>query len=80
MIRTQISLDEDQYAEVRRRARAHGLSMAGYIRRALDSALADDDRAARVERALSVVGMFEGTGEPVSRDHDRYLDEAYADH
>ena len=80
MIRTQISLDEDQYAEVQRRARQHGLSMAGYVRRALESALADEERAARIENALGVIGMFRGTGENVSEDHDRYLDEVYGDH
>jgi len=35
MIRTQISLDEQEYALVKREARALGISVAEYVRRAI---------------------------------------------
>lgn len=39
MIRTQISLDREEYAVVKREARAAGVSVAEYVRRAIRDAL-----------------------------------------
>lgn len=82
MIRTQISFDEKQYAELLARARERGVSMAAFVRDAVDDKLraegAERDRIKR--RALTVIGIAHGgRGEKVSEDHDRYLDEAYGD-
>lgn len=40
MIRTQISLDEDEYREAKAEARRQGISLAEFLRRALAAALA----------------------------------------
>lgn len=81
MIRTQISFDEDQFELLQARARDAGVSMAAFVRDAVDDKLREDaaDRERITRRALSVVGKYRGTGEPVGRDHDRYLDEAFGD-
>ena len=39
MIRTQISLDRDEYAIVKREAKSAGISMAAYVRRAIRESL-----------------------------------------
>ncbi len=82
MIRTQISFDADQFEDLQRGARDAGVSMAAYVRQAVDAKLA----AHRGERdrlnalALSAVGRLRGgLGERVGADHDRYLDEAYGE-
>ena len=39
MIRTQISLDEDEYALAKKEARASGISLAEFVRRSIRQAL-----------------------------------------
>lgn len=82
MERTQISLTSEQAARLRRVAARRGTSMAALIRDAVDRVLPtddEDDPAQRWQRALGAVGAFEGQTADVSGDHDRYLDEAFAD-
>ena len=81
MIRTQISFDEGQYRELLARARERGVSMAAFVRDAVDEKLRTEgaDRERIKQRALSVIGIARGPGLPIGRDHDRYLDEAYGD-
>lgn len=80
--RTQISLDAAQAARLRRLARERHTSMAALIRDAVDRiypADADDSLDARWERAMAVIGVYEGDGSNVAEEHDRYLEEAYLD-
>jgi hypothetical protein len=83
MERTQISLEPAQADLLRRLARERGTSMAHLIRDAVDitygSAVAPPSREELWERAFSAVGAGAGDGAPVSTEHDRYLDEIYAE-
>ena len=83
MERTQISLDPAQAELLRRLARERGVSMAHLIRDAVDvtygSAIVPLTRQEQWERALASVGSGIGDGAPVAVDHDRYLDELYAE-
>ena len=83
MERTQISLDPAQAELLRRLARERGVSMAHLIRDAVDvtygSAIVPLTRQEQWERALVSVGSGIGDGAPVAVDHDRYLDELYAE-
>ena len=77
-------LPEPAQAELLRRlARERGVSMAHLIRDAVDVTYGADiaplTRAERWQRALSSVGSGIGDGAPVAVDHDRYLDELYAE-
>lgn len=72
MIRTQISLTEDQMARLRAEARRRGVPIASVVRDAVDRVVPADpgDRRARFERALAVIGRFDsGTGD-VAATHD----------
>ena len=76
MIRTQIQLTEHQADALKRVARERRVSMASVIREAVDSVIDDEDRQARVERAIAAIGGFVD-GEPdAARNHDRYLEDA----
>jgi hypothetical protein len=77
MIRTQISFDERQYAELQRRARENGVSMASLVRHAVDAAMAEGDRGAQSRRALSSIGRLHGGPPDLSVEHDRYLTDAF---
>jgi hypothetical protein len=79
MIRTQISLPEEQMARLREAAERRGTSIAAVVREAVDKELASDpqDREVLWERALQAVGRFRGDGAPVAENHDEYLDEIF---
>lgn len=83
MIRTQISLTEDQMNTLKALSTEKGESIAEIIRQAVDemvhskSFITHDQRR---QRALQAAGRFtsKDEGVNVSRDHDDYLDEAYS--
>jgi predicted transcriptional regulator len=75
MIRTQISLTEDQMRRLRREARRRHVSLAAVVRDAVDQVVPDEDaqRAERVAALLASAGSASsGTG-TVARDHDDVL-------
>lgn len=80
MERTQVSLEPEQAARLRRLAAERGVSMARLIREAVDAAYgadAPDSREARWARAMSAVGCASSGLGDVSVNHDAYLDEIY---
>jgi len=81
MIRTQIQLTEEQMRNLRRAARAQGVSVAEMVRRLVERGIADElkDRHTLYESASRLVGGFRDRSEAadVSERHDAYLDEAY---
>lgn len=75
MIRTQVSLTEDQMRRLRREAHRRHLSLAAVIRDAVDQVVPDEDarRSDRIETLLAAAGLAaSGTG-LVARDHDAVL-------
>lgn len=81
MIRTQISLTEEQADRLRRTAALRGVSMAELIRQAVDRVIPpdSDERSWRIERALALAGKYDSGRSDVSERHDDYLAEAFAD-
>ena len=78
MIRTQISLTEDQMARLRAEARRRRVPIAEVVREAVDRLVPDEDsdRRERVRRALAAAGRFHsGTGDLATR-HDEIAGEA----
>ncbi len=83
MIRTQISLTEEQMNTLKSLSAEKGESIAGLIRQAVDDMVQSksfSSRQQRRQRALAAVGRFKSNDENanVSRDHDKYLDDAFA--
>jgi len=77
MIRTQISLTEEQMERLRREARRRHVSLAAVMRDALDRVVPGEDarRGARIDALLAAAGSAtSGTG-TVARDHDAILAE-----
>ena len=75
MIRTQITLTEEQHRRLGRVARARGISMAAVIREAVDEVVPDEsaERQRRWNRALSVIGSHRSGLPDVAEKHDDYL-------
>ena len=78
MIRTQISLTDDQMRRLRAEARRRRIPIAAVVREAVDlmvPADVDDVRATRA-RALAAIGRFDsGTGDVAAR-HDELAGDA----
>lgn len=77
MIRTQISLTEDQMRRLRLEARRRKVPIAEIVRAAIDRAVPTDpgDRRARLDRLLTAAGRFRsGSGDVASR-HDEMAGE-----
>ncbi|MBI5585111.1 MAG: CopG family transcriptional regulator [Deltaproteobacteria bacterium] len=80
MVRTQIQLTDDQARMVKKLAAARGVSMAEFIRQAIEGLIQASpvmDREERVKRAREIVGKFSSGKSDISRKHDAYLSVAY---
>ena len=72
MHRTQISLEREQYRRLGEEARLRRISLAALIRSLIDEHLGRSQPPEQ-DPLDGLVGIGEGTGEPVGREHDRYL-------
>ncbi|MDA8170792.1 MAG: ribbon-helix-helix protein, CopG family [Nitrospiraceae bacterium] len=80
MVRTQIQLTEDQAKTLKRLAHSRHLSVAGLIRQAVETLIKSSSAAdieERRKRALDIVGRFSSGKRDISREHDKYLAEAF---
>lgn len=75
MHRTQISLEPEQYRRLGDEARQRGISLAALIRGLVDEHLGRNQQPAE-DPLEGLIGIGEGTGEPVGREHNRHLYES----
>ncbi len=73
MIRTQISLREEQMRALKAEARQRRSSIAEVIRAAVDRELGASQRRVKLERALEVIGGYRSGRHDVGLNHDQYL-------
>ncbi|GMV86303.1 MAG: hypothetical protein AMXMBFR80_21580 [Dehalococcoidia bacterium] len=75
VIRTQVSLTEEQMKRLRQEARRRRVSLAALIREAVDRTVPGEDaeRAARIEVLLEVAGSASSGSGTVATDHDDVL-------
>jgi ferritin-like metal-binding protein YciE len=78
MIRTQISLTDDQMRRLRRVARERGTSIAALIRDAVDRTVPDEaqDVLERQRRAFALAGAFASGHSDTAEGHDDVLTES----
>lgn len=76
MIRTQVSLSEEQAERLRAQAVARGMSQAALLRQALDAYL--DKSSLRLRRARSRLGAYRSGCATTAGSHDDALDEAFS--
>ena len=72
MHRVQISLEPEQYRRLGDEARRRGISLAALIRGLIDDHLGRS-RETDDDPLEGLIGIAEGTGEAVGREHDRHL-------
>ena len=76
MSRVQLQLSETQLRVLREQAAASGRPVAAVVREAIDAWISNQQRSARVERALAAIGGFHSGVGDLAENHDHYLDEA----
>ena len=79
MIRTQISMTEDQAKGLKRMSQLRQKSQAAVLRDALDQVLGDEARLVRIERARDAIGRFRSGERSTSVDHDAVLADVFAE-
>ncbi|MEK6583057.1 MAG: ribbon-helix-helix protein, CopG family [Nitrospirota bacterium] len=80
MVRTQIQLTEKQSKSLKKIAASRHLSVAELIRQSVDNMIKSAsfvDIEERRRRALAAVGRFSSGLRDLSREHDKYLAEAF---
>jgi hypothetical protein len=80
MTRTQIQLTERQQAALRAMAASTGRSVSDLVREAVDERILSRRKVSReelVQRSLKAIGRFASNSPDGSKEHDRYLAEAY---
>ena len=78
MVRTQIRLDENQYARLKSVAKQEKVSIAELVRRGVDLIVEKADRtndSMIKANALAALGQFSDEAVDVSLEHDQYLAE-----
>jgi len=81
MVRTQIQLTDEQYAQLKELALHNQKSLAEVIRLAVDKLLISQqqpNRAALYRQAETVVGKYSAQADDIAVEHDRYLDDAFS--
>jgi hypothetical protein len=79
MIRMQIHLSSSQHRDLKREAKAAGVSMSEFVRRIVADRLEGRQRVRDHDReaVMRFVGLGDGGTGNASADHDRALDEAF---
>jgi hypothetical protein len=75
MIRTQISLPDDQMRRAKLAAGRRGISLAALVRRALDRELALDPESRRDAAAAELRGRYRSGRSDVAEHHDEHLNQ-----
>ena len=81
MVRTQIQLTDEQYAQLKELALHNQKSLAEVIRLAVDKLLISQqqpNRAALYRQAETVVGKYSAQADDIAVEHDRYLNDAFS--
>lgn len=78
MIRTQISMTDEQADGLRRLAELRRRSQAALMRDALDTLIADSDRTRRIARARLAAGAFHSGSTETSVGHDAAVVDAFS--
>jgi len=82
MVRIQIRLTEEQAKTLKKLASTRHLSVAELIRQAVDSIIQSNaviDIEERRKRAINAVGKFRSGKRDISKEHDKYLEEAFSE-
>jgi len=82
MVRTQIRLTEEQAKTLKKLASTRHLSVAELIRQAVDSIIQSNaviDIEERRKRAIKAAGKFRSGKRDISKEHDKYLEEAFSE-
>jgi Arc/MetJ-type ribon-helix-helix transcriptional regulator len=80
MVKTQVQLQEEDLAELRRMAAEEGVSVSELVRRGIKQVLESRHKPSREElweRASKVAGKYRSGKHDIGRRHDDYLAEDY---
>jgi hypothetical protein len=77
MIRTQIQLDERDFARLKQEAARRSVSVSAFVRESVKTALDASDQNAGVSSVRELSGKYHSGKGDLSRNHDAYLNEGW---
>ena len=81
MVRTQKQLTQEQAKALKKLASSRHLSIAELIRQGVDTVLRSNvtvDAEEKRKRAIAIAGRFSSGKRDISKEHDKFLAEAFA--
>jgi hypothetical protein len=79
MVRTQIMLDEEAHRRAKRRAAELGISLAQYVRQAVDRDLGPGGEQRHKRDVSRIAGLFNSGGSDIAKHKDEYIGDAVWD-
>lgn len=73
VVRTQVTLDAEAHRRAKQRAAEQGISLAEYVRRAVDHELGDPPPRPDIS---AIFGLFSSGGSNIAKYKDEYIGEA----
>ena len=73
MIRTQIQLEEEDFARLQKEAARRSCSVSAFVRESVKAALNESDRGSGVTAIKEIAGKYRSGKSDLARNHDTYL-------
>jgi predicted DNA-binding ribbon-helix-helix protein len=77
MIRTQIQLDEQDFARLKQEAARRSCSVSAFVRESVKTALKASDENASLSSVREISGKYHSGKRDLSRNHDAYLEDGW---
>jgi predicted DNA-binding ribbon-helix-helix protein len=77
MIRTQIQLEEADFARLKKEAARRSCSVSAFVRDSVKAALHESDHAAGLSAVREIAGKYHSGKGDLSRNHDTYLENGW---
>ncbi len=77
MIRTQIQLEEKDFARLKRAASRRSCSVSAFVRESVKTALDSSEREEIIDAVEELAGKYHSGSGDLARNHDAYLDDGW---
>lgn len=77
MIRTQIQLDEEDFARLKKEVARRSCSVSAFVRKSVKAALDESERGSGVSAINEIAGKYHSGKGDLARNHDTYTENGW---